>query len=76
MMTYLFALISTAFQVVILKSLGAPITLSAMWWLTDILILPLADALYALVWFALPAYLLRRRPNMRDNTLSLRNGVS
>lgn len=70
-MTYLFALVSTFLQVLLLKGMGVPYTLSGLWWLTDVLLLPIADALCALVWFALPAYLLRRRPNMRDNTFSL-----
>lgn len=71
--TYLFALVSTFLQVSLLKGMGVPYILSSFWWLTDVLLLPIADALYALAWFALPVYLLRRRPNMRNNTFSLRD---
>lgn len=71
--TLLFALISTLLQVITMKSFGYPIALSWHWAATDLFLLPLADAFYALVWFAIPAYLLRRRPSQgRDNTLSFR----
>lgn len=71
-MTFWFAILSTLLLVLELKGLGQDLILSWQWVATDLLLFPLADALYALVWFALPAYLLRRRPQGRDNTLCLR----
>ncbi len=61
-MTFLFAGISTAIQVLPLKLFANAPILSWYWVATDLLLLPLADALYAWIWFAFPAYLLRRRP--------------
>ncbi len=74
-MTALFSILSTVIQIVLLKIAGTTLELSWAWLGTDLVLFPLADAAYALVWFAIPAYLLRRRPQNRDNTLSLRTGI-
>ncbi len=76
MMTLLFSILSTLFLMTTLKGMGYPLKLSLHWIVSDLVVMPLADAVYGLVWFALPAYLLRRRPGHgRDNTLSFRNNV-
>lgn len=71
-MTYFFALFSTIIQAILLNAMGVKLHLTGQWVVTDLLIYPLADALYALLWFAIPSYLLRRRPQSRDNTMSFR----
>lgn len=61
-MTFFFVVISTIFELFLLKLFTSGPTLSLRWIITDLLMLPLVDALYAWIWFALPAHLLRRRP--------------
>ncbi len=61
-MTFFFVEVSTVLQVLLLKVFGVAPVLSWQWLATDLILFPLADAVYAWVWFAYPAYLLRRRP--------------
>jgi hypothetical protein len=62
-MTFLFAEVSTLIQIILLKVFATAPTLSLYWVGTDLIVMPLADALYAWIWFAFPAHLLRRRPS-------------
>lgn len=71
-MTFFFAIFSTIIQAILLNAMGVTLHLTGQWVVTDLLMYPLADALYALLWFAIPSYLLRRRPQSRDNTMSFR----
>jgi hypothetical protein len=71
-MTFFFGLFSTVIQAILLNAMGIALHLTGQWIVTDLLLYPLVDALYALLWFAIPSYLLRRRPQSRDNTMSFR----
>ncbi len=71
-MTLLFAVISTLIETVLLGVFSSGLPFSWGWTATDLVLLPVADAIYAMAWFSLPAYLLRRRPSRFDNTLSFK----
>jgi rod shape-determining protein MreD len=66
-MTFFFAIYSTALQAFFVH-----LNVSWKWALTDLVLYPFADALYALLWFALPAYLLRHRNQSKNNILSFK----
>lgn len=72
LMTFLFSVISTILQAMTLKIMTNDFHPSWQWAGTDLLVFPFLDAIYALGWFALPTYLLRRRSQSRDSTLCLR----
>lgn len=60
-LTWTFALISTLFQVALFALTGRSGGLSLPWIFTDLLLFPLADALWALVGLSLPLHLLQLR---------------
>lgn len=57
-MTFLFAVISTAIQLVLLQAFGNGIPLSWRWVACDMIVMPACDALYAFVFFTLPFFAL------------------
>ena len=62
-MTLLFSVISTLVQVVLLYIFAEPPHITLKWIFTDLMMLPLADALFAFVWFILPDLVFGRRMN-------------
>lgn len=54
LMTFLFSLISTSFQSLLMSIFGTPVLLSWHWVLTDLWLMPLGDAAYAFICFILP----------------------
>jgi rod shape-determining protein MreD len=52
-MTFLFALLSTILQTAMLEILGLGLPLSFSWALTDLLVMPSFDSLYAFFFFAI-----------------------
>ena len=66
LMTLFFSITSTLLQVVLLYTLDRGIAISWMWAVTDLLVLPLADAAYALLFFTLPLALLGQRSVHND----------
>jgi rod shape-determining protein MreD len=59
-MTFLFSILSTLLQVILLFLLDTPLHLSFLWFEKDLIVYPLADALYALVGFTLLPIMPRR----------------
>jgi hypothetical protein len=55
-MTFFFAIGSTLIQTILLFIFEKGIAISWGWGVTDLLLFPLFDALYAFLWFTLPAY--------------------
>lgn len=61
MMTFLFSLLSTAIGAVLLYAIEMHNIISFRWMLTDLLIMPTIDALYAFFLFIFPAMLFGKR---------------
>ncbi len=57
LMTFLFSLVSTTLQTLQLAVFEHHLHLTKTWLLTDLLLFPLMDALYAFCFFVLPFYL-------------------
>ena len=70
LMTFLFSACSSLICRLLLELFTTGFALSLSWMVIDLLLLPVIDAFYGALLFSLPAYLLRRRPTMHDNTLS------
>lgn len=64
-LTWLFALLSTTLQVVLLAMIDEGLPIGWRWAATDLLLLPIADSCWALLGFALPLKLLQWRPTRR-----------
>ncbi len=62
LLTILFSCLSTGFAALILAFTRGPFRISLSWIVTDLLLLPCFDGLYALVWFTLPLWVLFGRP--------------
>lgn len=60
-MCFFFAVASTLIQIPLHRVFESPIALSQDWWLNDLILMPLFDALYGLVWFTLPGFFLPRK---------------
>ena len=52
-MTFFFSVVSTILQLIVLQIFANPVMISMRFLLTDVLIMPLVDALFAYVWFEL-----------------------
>lgn len=61
-MTYLFSFLSTLIHLLLLDSFEKSLSLSWIWVGTDLLLMPLADAFYAFIWFTLPSLFMPRAP--------------
>ncbi|MBA2369631.1 MAG: mreD [Candidatus Protochlamydia sp.] len=73
-LSFMFAIISTLLQVFLFYCFGQSIILSWEWVKNDLIQMPLWDALYAFLCFALPATFLHgRRVTRRSTTLLKRN---
>lgn len=65
-LTWLFSLLSTGIQVILLAMVDKELPITWRWGITDLLIFPFLDGLWALVGFALPLKLVQwRRPVRR-----------
>ena len=62
LMTYIFSAVATLMQIMILLFFSPSLSISWQWILVDVGLMPFLDAIYALIWFAYPAWLLKRCP--------------
>lgn len=62
LMAFFFALTSTLIQLLLIYIFDRELALSWKWALTDLFLMPLADALYAFSCFILPFYLFGKKP--------------
>jgi cell shape-determining protein MreD len=64
LMTILFSLLSALIQLPLLFGLESGAPFSFFWVITDLLLMPFADGIYAFFWFSLPILLLNRKPSL------------
>lgn len=64
-MTLLFSFLSTFFQILLLETFESHLSLSFTWVLSELLFMPLMDALYAFLLFTLPSFFLFK-PNKHE----------
>jgi hypothetical protein len=60
LMTFFFSTIATAVQILLLHIFEKGFALSFAWVVTDLCLLPVCDAIYSFVWFALPVLVFRQ----------------
>jgi rod shape-determining protein MreD len=60
-MTFFFSVISTVFQLGLMYTFGQGVKVSGYWIVTDLIYMPILDALYAYCCFVLPALCFGRR---------------
>ena len=65
LMTFLFSLLSTVLSLIFAFFSGHTYPLSKLWAVTDLIMMPLADALYALLLFSFPFELIYRLRKLR-----------
>jgi rod shape-determining protein MreD len=61
-MTYFFAVISSLVQVLLLSIFVKSMHLTLVWVGTDLIMMPILDAIYAFVWFTLPRISIKSQP--------------
>ncbi len=61
-MTAFFAVLSTLIQIAMLALFEIPLPISWAWVASDLVLMPVLDALYAFVWFTLPSLFMPRIP--------------
>lgn len=71
-LTFLFGVVSTLFQMILLYSLNQSILLSWKWVASDLLIMPLLDAAYAFLFFTLPSLFLPKARTRQTTIFSLK----
>lgn len=60
-MTFLFSMITTIIQGVLIYALEKEVSISWGWVLTDLFMMPSFDAIFSFVWFILPFFLFGKR---------------
>ncbi len=62
LLSFLFGIISTLIEVIILTLSHVTLSLSFGWFISDLIIMPFCDALFAFIGFVLPIFLLSHLP--------------
>jgi hypothetical protein len=71
LMTIFFSLLSALIHLPLLFGLESGVPFSFPWIITDILLMPFVDGIYAFFWFSLPLLILNRKPTPQPSRFRL-----